>query len=282
MVAKTYGYNGVPPTKGVKGTKRYAMAVDLRRCTGCNACTAACKTAYDVPLGDWRIWVSEAETGEYPKTKRHVLPRMCNQCDQPSCVRNCPTKATFKHPDGFVLQRYNRCIGCRTCMVACPYNARHLLTEYRRDSRNPRGVADKCDFCIVRVTRGLAPLCVTSCTGGAMIFGDINDPDSEVSRVVAANNTFTLRPEQGNAPQVYYIGLTEEIADPEFAFLHRSKQLHNRYNTFKSNSELGEELAGNIIDTEEATSFFGITGQFINNMAGFIKTIPHKMFKGLF
>jgi len=282
MVAKTYGYNGVPPTKGVKGTKRYAMAVDLRRCTGCNACTAACKTAYDVPLGDWRIWVSEAETGEYPKTKRHVLPRMCNQCDQPSCVRNCPTKATFKHPDGFVLQRYNRCIGCRTCMVACPYNARHLLTEHRRDSRNPRAVADKCDFCIVRVTRGLAPLCVTSCTGGAMIFGDINDPDSEVSRVVAANNTFNLRPEQGNAPQVYYIGLTQEIADPDFAFLHRSKQLHNRYNTFKTNSELGAELAGNIIDTEEATTFFGITGQFINNMVGFVKTIPHKMLKGLF
>jgi nitrate reductase beta subunit len=167
-------------------------------------------------------------------------------------------------------------------MVACPYNACHLLTDYRRDKRNPRNVADKCDFCIVRVTRGLAPLCVTSCTGGAMIFGDINDPDSEVSRVVAANNTFTLRPEQGNAPQVYYIGLTEPIADPEFAFLHRSEQLHNRYNTFKKNSELGEELAGNIIDTEEATGYFGMTRQFVHNMVSFIKTAPPKFIRGLF
>jgi Fe-S-cluster-containing dehydrogenase component len=256
------------------------MAVDLRRCTGCNACTAACKTAYDVPLGDWRIWVMEAETGEFPKTKRHVMPRMCNQCDQPTCVRNCPTKATFKHPDGFVLQRYNRCIGCRTCMVACPYNARHLLTDYRRDKRNPRNVADKCDFCIVRVTRGLAPLCVTSCTGGAMIFGDINDPDSEVARTVAANKTFTLRPEQGNAPQVYYIGLNEPIGDPEFAFHHRSEQLHDRYNTFKKNSELGHELAGNIIDTD--TGFVGIVSQGVHNMINFFATAPAKFFRGLF
>lgn len=113
-----------------------------------------------------------------------------------------------------------------------------------------------------------------------MVFGDINDPDSEVARIVAANKTFTLRPEQGNAPQVYYIGLNEPIADPEFAFHHRSEQLHDRYNTFKRNSELGEELAGNIIDTD--TGFFGIAKQGVHNMINFIATAPAKFFRGLF
>lgn len=280
MVGRVYGFNGVTPSAGVPGRKRYAMVIDLRRCTGCNSCTASCKTAYDTPLGEWRISVMEAEVGEFPSTKRYSLPKMCNHCDQPSCIRNCPTKATFKHPDGFVLQRYNRCIGCRTCMVACPYNARHFLPEHRRDGRNPRNVVDKCDFCIVRVTRGLAPICVTSCTGGAMVFGDLNDRDSEVSRMFRENKTFTLRPEQGNAPQIYYIGLDEKIADPEFAFHHRSDQVHKRYNTFKLNSEVGGEMAGNIIDTDMGPG--GLVRQMIRNWASFLKDAPHKIFRGLF
>jgi Fe-S-cluster-containing dehydrogenase component len=280
MGDRVYGFNGVTPSAGEPGRKRYAMVIDLRRCTGCNACTATCKTAYDVPLGESRIWLMEAEVGEFPNTKRNVLPRLCNQCDEPSCIRNCPTKATFKHPDGFVLQRYNRCIGCRTCIVACPYNARHFLPEHRRDSRNPRNVVDKCDFCIVRVTRGLAPLCVDSCTGGAMVFGDLNDPESEVSRVYRDNKTFTLRPEQGNAPQVYYIGLSEQIADPEFAFHHRSNQLHERYNTFKRNSAVGGEMAGNVIDTDMGPG--GLVRQIVRNWVSFLKDAPHKIFRGMF
>jgi len=277
---RVYGFNGVSPGLGKKDRKRYAMVVDLRRCTGCNACTAACKSGYDVPLGDWRMWVMEAEVGEFPNTKRQVLPRLCNQCDQPSCVRNCPTKATFRHPDGFVLQRYNRCIGCRTCMVACPYNARHLLTNHRRDKRNPRNVADKCDFCIVRVTRGLAPLCVSSCTGGAMIFGDRNDPDSEVARMIRDNKTFTLRPESGNEPQVFYIGMDGRIADPEFAFHNRSEQVHHRENTFKRDNELGGELGGDIIDTE--MDFIGLMKHIGRNFKSFFGAAPEKFFRGLF
>jgi len=280
MGERVYGLNGISPSAGKPGRKRYAMVIDLRRCTGCNACTASCKTAYDVPLGESRIWLMEAEVGAFPNTKRNVLPRLCNQCDQPSCIRSCPTKATFKHPDGFVQQRYNRCIGCRTCMVACPYNARFFLPEHRRDPRNPRNVADKCDFCIVRVTRGLAPICVNSCTGGAMIFGDINDPESEVSRAFLDNKTFVLRPEQGNAPQVFYIGLSEQIADPEFAFHHRSEQLHARYNTFKRNSEVGGEMAGNIIDTDMGLG--GLVRQGLHNFKTFFKDAPHKIFRGLF
>ena len=280
MAERVYGFDGVSPSKGKAGRKRYAMVIDLRRCTGCNACTSSCKTSFDVPLGDWRIWVAEAEFGEFPNTRRAVLPRLCNQCDEPSCVRSCPTQATFKHPDGFVLQRYNRCIGCRTCMVACPYNARHLLPEHRRERNNPRNVADKCDFCVVRVTRGLEPICVASCTGGAMVFGDINDPQSEVARLARDSKTFTLREEQGTAPQVYYIGLSESIADPEFAFHNRSAQLHERYNTFKSNNELGGEMAGDIIDTD--MGFWGLVKQAKRNFATFFAQAPHKFFRGLF
>ncbi|OGT19852.1 MAG: hypothetical protein A2V90_05380 [Gammaproteobacteria bacterium RBG_16_57_12] len=280
MAERVYGYNGVSPSAGKAGRKRYAMVIDLRRCTGCNACTATCKSAYDVPLGEWRISVMEAELGEFPNTRRYSLPKLCNQCDQPSCIRNCPTKATYKHPDGPILQRYNRCIGCRTCVVGCPYNARHFLPDNRRDKRNPRNVVDKCDFCIVRVTRGLAPLCVASCTGGAMVFGDLNDPDSEVARVYRDNKTFTLRPEMGNEPQIYYIGLNEHIADPEFAFHHRSEQLHERYNTFKLNSEVGGEMAGNIVDTDTGPA--GWVRHMVRNWASFLKDAPHKFFRGLF
>jgi len=165
-------------------------------------------------------------------------------------------------------------------MVACPYNARHLLTNHRKDKRNPRNVADKCDFCIVRVTRGLAPLCVDSCTGGAMIFGDRNDPNSEVARMIRDNKTFTLRPEMGNKPQVHYIGLQEEIADPEFAFLHRSEQVHHRENTFKRDNELGGELGGDIIDTE--MDFVGLMKHIGRNFKTFFGAAPEKFFRGLF
>ncbi|GBE08564.1 tetrathionate reductase subunit B precursor [bacterium BMS3Abin11] len=280
MVDRIYGMGGVPPGKGKAGRKRYAMVVDLRRCNGCNACTAACKANYDVPLGEWRMWVMETEMGEFPNTKRYVLPRLCNQCDDPPCVVSCPTQATFRHPDGFVLQRYNRCIGCRACMVACPYNARHLLPDYRRDKRNPRNVADKCDFCVVRVTRGLAPFCVASCTGGALIFGDINDPESEVARLVRENKIFTLRPELGTAPQVYYIGLNESIADPDFAFTNRSAQLRERYITFKHNSGVGGEMGGNIDASD--MGFFGLVRQGLRNFASFFGEAPKKFFRGLY
>ncbi len=165
-------------------------------------------------------------------------------------------------------------------MVACPYNARHLLTNHRRDKRNPRNVADKCDFCIVRVTRGLAPLCVSSCTGGAMVFGDRNDKNSEVTRLIRDNKTFTLRPESGNEPQVFYIGMDGRIADPEFAFHHRSEQMHARNNTFIRGNELGGELGGDIIDTE--MDFLGLMKHIGRNFKSFFSAVPEKFFRGLF
>ncbi len=198
------GPNGVE-TLGVPGRKRYAMVMDLRRCIGCLACMNADKAEFDVPLGVWRTWVPYVEAGTFPNVRRHFMPKLCNHCDDPPCVRACPVEATYKHEDGFVLQRYERCIGCRACMAACPYNMRHVLPRNRTRVKDITRVVDKCTFCHHRVTKGLVPACAQTCIGRVRIFGDINDPNSEVRKLVDSNPTVVLKPEMGTKPQVYYI-----------------------------------------------------------------------------
>jgi tetrathionate reductase subunit B len=178
--------------------KRYAMVIDTRRCIGCQACSVACKTENDVPLGETRNWVEYIEKGEFPNVRRSFLPRLCNHCEEPACVSVCPTGATYKRKeDGIVVVDSNVCIGCKYCLHACPYGARFI---------NPRtGAADKCDFCLHRVQNGLVPACVNTCQGRARIFGDLNDPESEVSKILSTNATSVLRPEMGTKPMVFYI-----------------------------------------------------------------------------
>ena len=179
--------------------KQYGMVIDVRRCYGCNACSVACKAEFDVPLGETRSWVEEIEKGTYPFVSRSFLPRLCNQCSVPSCVSVCPTGATWRRAeDGIVVIDPNICIGCKYCLQACPYD--------QRFTNEDTGSADKCDFCIHRVSQGLDPACVEACPARARIFGDLNDPESEVSRLVAENPVTVLRPEQGTQPNVYYIG----------------------------------------------------------------------------
>jgi Fe-S-cluster-containing dehydrogenase component len=193
-------------TRGVPGKKRYAMVIDLRRCIGCDACMVACKAEFDVPLGVFRTWVPYKVVGTYPNVKKQFLPRLCNHCDDPPCVRACPVEATFKVEDGgFVLQRYERCIGCKACMASCPYNARFMLPKHRTYT-DITSVVDKCTFCHHRVTQGLVPACVQTCIGRSRVFGDINDPKSEVAYLVSHLPTQVLRPEQGTKPHVFYIG----------------------------------------------------------------------------
>ncbi len=187
-------------SESVKGKmKSYGMLIDTRKCIGCHTCSVACKAEFDVPLGVTRSWVEYTEKGVYPNVSRHFLPRLCNHCRHPQCVDVCPTGATYKRKqDGIVVVDSGLCIGCKYCVQACPYDARFL---------NPvTGVADKCDFCIHRVSKGLVPSCVNSCIGGARIFGDISDPTSEISRMLATNPTTVLRPGKGTEPNVYYIG----------------------------------------------------------------------------
>ncbi len=183
----------------VTGLKpQYGMLVDLRKCTGCHACSVSCKAEFDVPLGVTRSWVEYVEKGDYPNVRRSFLPRLCNHCSKPQCVDVCPTGATWKRAeDGIVVVDADICIGCKYCIQACPYDARFL---------NPvTGSADKCDFCLHRVSQGLEPSCVNTCIGKARIFGDLNDPESEVSKAIATNPVTVLRPEMGTEPNVFYI-----------------------------------------------------------------------------
>jgi len=182
---------------------RWGMVVDLRRCIGCHACSVACKAENEVPVGVYRAWVKYVDKGTYPNVTRQFLPRLCNHCKSPSCVRVCPTKATYKRGDGAVVVDNGKCIGCRSCMTACPYDARFLNAVTK--------TADKCTFCVHRIEKGLLPACVQSCLGRARIFGDLNDPGSEISLYVGKNPVKQLNPATGNDPSVFYIGLDEYV-----------------------------------------------------------------------
>jgi len=184
---------------------RWGFLIDLRKCYGCKACTIACKSEFNVPLGVWRSWVTEIESEEYPYTKRHFIPQLCNQCDKSPCVQVCPTGASFKRDDGIVTVDSNKCIGCKACIAGCPYGTRFL---------NPvTKVVEKCDFCIHRVEKGLVPSCVNTCPSHARVFGDLNDPNSEISKLIQSNPVQVLKPEMNTGPRVYYIGLENEIAN---------------------------------------------------------------------
>ena len=177
--------------------KKFGMVVDLRRCIGCHACRVACKSENNVPLGVFRSWVKDMEKGIYPNVSRHYLPRLCNHCENAPCVKVCPVGASYHSEDGVVRIDYEKCIGCKYCIAACPYDSRFI---------NPvRKTAEKCDFCYKRITEGYKPACASTCVGGARIFGNLNDPQSEISKVLAGNSVQVLKPEQNTRPQVYYI-----------------------------------------------------------------------------
>ncbi len=204
--------------------KRLGMVIDLTRCpSDCTACIDACREENNVALHHderWDVhWIrrvtirpKEARHGEVEKD---VL-LMCNHCDHPPCAQVCPVQATYKREDGIVLVDHHRCIGCRYCMIACPYNARFfnfLENEEWPNKEYPKrshGVVESCNFCAHLVDQQKPPACVATCqaTGnGALTFGDLNDPDSEVSRVMARNSVKRIREDWGTGPNVYYIGL---------------------------------------------------------------------------
>lgn len=202
-VAAAAGTAAVVAGTGTAGSptrkKQYAMVIDARRCYGVHACTVACKAENNVPLGENRSWVEEIEKGVYPSVSRNFLPRLCNHCSTPNCVSVCPTGATWKREeDGIVVVDKDICIGCKYCVQACPYDMRFLNED--------TGTADKCDFCIHRVSQGIMPACVEACPSRARTFGDLSDPQSEVSKLIAENPVTVLRPEKGTGPNVYYIG----------------------------------------------------------------------------
>ncbi len=178
-------------------TQRLAMVVDLRKCNGCHTCSVACKAEFEVPLGVFRSWVQIEEEGRFPLVKRVITPKLCNHCDKPPCINVCPVNATYARSDGTIVIDENICIGCKACISACPYNAR-LLTEVKR-------TADKCDFCLHRYENGVVPSCVNGCPVSARTFGNLDDINSEIAKLVSKHQVQILKPELGTKPQVFYI-----------------------------------------------------------------------------
>lgn len=194
---------------------RYAMVIDLNTCVGCNACMAACAMENQTPVwkGAWRTYVHEKEIGVAEQVRRRFFPRLCNHCDNPPCLTVCPTGATYKRADGIVLVDPDRCMGCRACAMACPYDARYEVTygdirtgkEFYGELKRNSPSMDKCSFCAHRVDKGQKPACVETCVGSARQFGDLDNPADPVAQLVASGVAQPLMPHLGTRPNVYYI-----------------------------------------------------------------------------
>jgi Fe-S-cluster-containing dehydrogenase component/formate-dependent nitrite reductase membrane component NrfD len=198
----------------------YGFAIDLRKCIGCHACTIACKAEHQIPIGVNRCWVKTVEAGTFPATRRFFFPVLCNQCDDAPCARICPTNALYKRRDGIVDLNGDACIGCRACMVACPYDQLFIDPDTH--------TAEKCNFCANRIENGLVPSCVSVCPTGCRIFGDLDDPDSEVARIARHESVAVRKPEKGTVPRVFYLGAEASAIQPEIAvrpFIYKEGQV---------------------------------------------------------
>jgi Fe-S-cluster-containing dehydrogenase component len=218
---------------GGESPYRWVMVIDQAKCIGCGYCTLACRANNDVPPEiSWNRVLEAGQVGGEPV----FLPRPCQHCEHAPCVEVCMVGASYHRPDGIVMMDYDKCIGCRYCEVACPYGARAFnWKEFEGPNpavptwgspevpRRPRGVVEKCSFCYQRIDRGLAlglvpgvdeeatPACVVACPVGARKFGDLNDPESEVSRLLRETPSYQLREDLGTMPRVYYLPAREEV-----------------------------------------------------------------------
>ncbi len=197
------------------------MTIDLKRCMGCHTCALGCKMQNNVPMGMlWnRILTDGGEDvdtarGDFPNLKKSWMPLACLHCENAPCVKVCPVGATYKDDDDRVLINYDRCIGCRYCMAACPYNVRVFNWQAPRRQPDfsygdapvrPRGVMEKCSLCAERTTKGEEPRCVEVCPAKARKFGDLDDPNSGVSRAIRERGGQQLLAEKGTKPKVYYL-----------------------------------------------------------------------------
>jgi len=192
----------------------YGFLIDQSKCIGCHACSTACKSENQVPLGVYRTWVKYTETGTYPDVRRRFQVTRCNHCANPPCVRICPVSAMYQRSDGIVEFDPSICIGCKSCMQACPYDSIYLDPE--------TNTAAKCHFCAHRLDIGLEPACVVVCPEHAILAGDLNDPASEISRQLATAQASVRKPEQGTGPKLFYINGNDWSLHPSAAQTHES------------------------------------------------------------
>jgi len=212
----------------------WGMVIDLRKCIGCYSCMISCKQEHFLPPGMFWSRVVISETGAYPAVTKHMYPVSCNHCKEAACVKVCPTRATTRRPDGIVIVDADKCVGCRYCVVACPYQQRTYHADGRKEYFPGQGLTDyevigrklyplqtgtvvKCNFCAERIEQGIkmglkpgvdreaTPACVIACPPGARYFGDLDDPGSEVTMLIKTKRGFQLHPEYGTDPCVYYV-----------------------------------------------------------------------------
>ena len=201
----------------------YGFVIDLKKCIGCHACTIACKAEHDIPVGVNRCWVKTVEKGTFPDTQRLFLPVLCNQCEEAPCMKICPTGALFRRNDGIVDLNGDSCIGCKACMVACPYDQLFIDPNTK--------TAEKCNFCANRIENQLKPACVSVCPTECRIFGDLDDETTEIAQIVQRQPFTVRKPEKGTGPKIFYLGADYSIIQPEIAarpFMFREGQVHLR------------------------------------------------------
>ena len=175
---------------------RYAMLIDPAKCTGCGACRVACQMQWQLPPDRFYNRLEFREKGTFPKVRQEIFPVQCMHCDNPPCQTVCPTKATYKTADGIVHVNPQKCIGCKMCMTACPYDVRQP---------NEKGIVEKCRFCDDYIVKGEQPPCVTTCMNTVRVFGDLDDPKSEISLLLAEKEVYTLLPHMGTKPRIFYV-----------------------------------------------------------------------------
>jgi Fe-S-cluster-containing dehydrogenase component/formate-dependent nitrite reductase membrane component NrfD len=205
---------------------RYGFIIDNRRCIGCHACTVACKTENRVPLGVNRTWVKYVEKGRFPHARRFFLVTRCNHCENPPCVKICPVAAMYERQDGIVDFDSERCIGCKACMQACPYDAIYIDPD--------RNTAAKCHYCAHRTEVGLEPACVTACPEQAIVAGDLDRTGSRIARLLERESVRVRKPELGTKPKLYYIEAEDSAIVPTAA----------RHEAFYMWSQRNENLHG--------------------------------------
>jgi Fe-S-cluster-containing dehydrogenase component/formate-dependent nitrite reductase membrane component NrfD len=185
---------------------RYGFVIDQNRCIGCHACTVACKEEHNIAIGVNRTWVKYIEKGQYPDTRRHFAVLRCNHCDDAPCIEICPTVALFRRADGIVDFDNQRCIGCKSCMQACPYDALYIDPD--------RNTAAKCNFDASRVEMGYKPACEVVCPTQAILSGDLDDPNSAVSKKIAMEKVSVRKAEKGTKPKLFYVGVDGDLLNP--------------------------------------------------------------------
>lgn len=220
---------------------KWGKVINEHTCIGCHACSVACKMEHDVPLSVNRTYVKQIEVGTFPEVSRQFQVTRCNQCDNAPCVTICPVTAMFTRPDGIVDFDRDVCIGCKSCIAACPYDAIFINPEIHS--------AEKCNFCAHRIDQGMEPACVIVCPVEAIVVGNLNDPNSEVVQLISRDRADVRKPEKGTNPKVFYTGASDFALNPsksQYTGGHMYSEEHEGYPVHSEHGSAGSVAAARL------------------------------------